>query len=310
MERRDFVRASTLGAMVGMTGLGASACGSVQPRPRMASSEADELLGRLDRGLRSVRHDASVLVGNHNPRVERMVRLGLEALVVADVARSIDPEAELPDGLRDRLAEELPVLDRCTAAYGQLLEGLPMAARRNVERISRGRPDAAMEIAEWIDERASERAISHESRMRLRRIANQVKTRIRRQSISAVIDDTVGKVERIVAHKGGSIAHARQTSSNAMLASIWQSLEEGGQHQVAEAPPEATMESPEENPGDPELIVGGVMMGAGALVFGVFTIIGAVTSDLALWMAIGATPGGTLLIVGLIVLLVGVAQNS
>jgi hypothetical protein len=89
-------------------------------------------------------------------------------------------------------------------------------------------------------------------------------------------------------------------------------LEQGGegQHQVAEGPAEATMESPEENPGDPELIVGGVMMGAGALVFGVFTIIGAAVGDIGLWMAIGATPGGTLLIVGLIVLLVGVAQNS
>jgi len=328
MQRRDFVTATTLGALAGVTG----ACGGAQTA-RLSMGEADDLLERLRSGRDRVRREP--VAAATDPRLDRMVRLGLEALVVADVARSIPADAPLPEPLARELGDALPVLDRCVAEYGALLGGMPLGARRRVERAVRARPEAAMEVASWIDERA--RGVDASSRIKLRQLARQVATKARRQSMGAVIDDTVGKVERIVANKGGPVAFAREATASAMLASVWQALEGDGVPPPPGGSPARELDDPDaspppppdptswgetppdhgrpgqqssEGPGDPEIAVGATMMGAGVAVFGIITLIGVAVGSPALFAVIGATPGGTLVIVGLIVLIVGLAQNA
>ncbi len=325
MDRRGFLWTTAGTALAGLTAANTSGCGAAQLR--LGNDEAGALLARLDHGLRTIRSAPRTLSGrNQNDAAERVARLGLEALVVADVARSIPEGSEIPAALAERLQQEMPVLDRCADTYTGLLAGLPPAARRHLEEHLRARPDAAMRVAEWIDEGASEHAVAYESRLKLRQLATNVTARMRRQSMGAVIDETLGKVERVMAQHGTPTAMARQAGTNAMLASIWQQIEGGGSPggaasglaapgDPAPPPPQwGTEPEPElieqQGPGDTELIVGGVMMGAGAVVFGIATLIGALAGDVFLGMLIGATPGGTLVIVGLIVLLVGVAQNA
>jgi hypothetical protein len=334
MERREFLEATTLAALVGAVGASTtSGCGAAPLR--LASHEEASLLERLDRGLTVVRGSTAAEHGlhNRNSNVDALARLALEALVVADVARAIPPHAELSPAFASRLMQELPVLDRSVAAYGNLLQGMPMGARRNLERAVRQRPEVAMEMAEWIDGRAAASGVSRESRLRLRQLASGVTTRARRQSMSAVIDDTVDKVERIVAHKGGSLASARNAASNAMLASIWQTLDDGvptntggapppsygGQLGAPSAPPPVVYD-PERPPpmepaqeggrGDRELEIGGILIGAGVAAFGIATGIGAAAGSVMWGMIIGATPGGILLVVGLVFLIIGAAQNA
>lgn len=324
MDRRGFLW--TTAGIAGVAAVHASGCGAAPFR--LGGDEAGTLIARLDQGLRAIRTAPPRLDPrrNQNDATERVARLGLEALVVADVARSIPQGAEIPGGLAARLQQEMPVLDRCAETYTGLLAGIPVSARRHLEEHLRARPDAAMSIAEWIDESASEHAIAYESRLKLRHLATNLTARVRRQSMSAVIDDTLGKVERVMAQHGPPVAMARQAGTNAMLASIWQTIDAprapGGAGtalgqpttQLAVPPPPPSPppgeQAPQENPGDPELAVGGVMMGAGAVVFGIATLIGAAVGNVAMGALVGATPGGTLVLVGLIVLLVGVAQNS
>lgn len=328
MDRRGFLW-TTAGGALGMAA--ASGCGATQHR--VSNAEANALLARLDHGLGSVR-GAQPMLGHRHEAADEVARLGLEALIVADVARTIPVGAEIPDALAERLHREMPVLDRSTETYLALASGLAQGSRRRVEERLHERPEAAMEVAAWIDEQAAEHAIAYESRVQLRRLATNITRRTRRQSMSAVIDDTVQKVERVAAHHGPRTAMARQAGTQAMLASIWQSIEgvppggvgrtlgqpNGGETKpplygpdgrpiasTSEAPPE-----PEEQggPGDPELAVGAVMMGLGPVVFGISVGIGALAGSAAWGAIIGATPGGTLILVGLIVLLVGVAQNA
>jgi len=324
MDRRGFLWTTAGTALAGLTAANASGCGATQLR--LGNDEAGALLARLDHGLRTIRSAPRTLSSgrNQNDAAERIARLGLEALVVADVARSIPEGTEIPASLAERLQREMPVLDRCADTYSGLLAGLPATSRRHLEEHLRARPDAAMRLAEWIDEGASENAVSYESRLKLRQLATNVTTRMRRQSMGTVIEETLGKVERVMAQHGTPVAMARQAGTNAMLASIWQQIEGGRSPGGAGAmlaepgapvPPPPQAEVPAEpleqgGRGDTELAVGGVMMGAGAVVFGIATLIGALAGDVVLGMAIGATPGGTLVIVGLIVLLVGVAQNA
>ena len=324
MQRREFVAGTTLGVLAGMT---VGGCGGA--RVPLSQADASSLLDRLERGRQRVRTGPSLYGDATDPHLDRMTRLGLEALVVADVARSIPRDAELPGPLAGALADALPVLDECVAQFGALLGGMPMGARRSVERATRERPDAAVQVAEWIDAQAT--GIDRASRGKLRQLAHQVATKTRRQSMGAVIDDTVGKVERIVAQKGGPVAFAREATASAMLASVWQALEgdgvppsaggrgldaPSGEPRGATPPPPPESEAPltvEEvgGPGDPEIAVGAVMMGSGVVVFGILTLaVGIATESAAIGALVGATPGGTLVIVGLIVLIVGLAQNA
>ncbi len=306
MERRGFLQVTAGGALFGLAGAGASGCGAAPVR--LGQVEADDLLARLDNGLRSVR--SAPRQSNRSRRnrvVDEMVALGMEALVVADVAKSIPAGAEIPTALADRLREELPVLDRATAAYSGLLAEMPREARRHVQEHMRANPDYPMRVAEWIDERAAAHRVSHESRLRLRNLAGQVTARVRRQSVGAVIDDTVGKVERIVEHHGAELAWAREVGTSALTAGIWRSLDAPHQQEPGTPEPEGAQQG---GAGDEELIIGGVLMGSGVAVFGIATLVGALAGDLGIGIAVGATVGGILLIVGLSVLIVGVAETS
>ena len=252
--------------------------------------------------------------------------------MLTDVCKSIPDDASIPEPLAQRIQAELPVLDECSEKFTRLIAGMSPRARRKVQRAMRRRPRAAMEIADWIDQQAADQGLAVESRARLRRIATDVTARARRQSIGSVIDDTVQKVERIVAQKGGNVAALRESTAQGMIAAIWQAVEDdgmGGAGAGLDAPPpppgyeqpqqpqQYYEEPPPEQPidvtgrGDTEIAVGAVMMGAGPVVFGIVAgILAATGMDVGLALAIAATPGGTLVIVGLIILIIGLAQNA
>jgi hypothetical protein len=304
-------------------------CGGAPPHPALPLDEASALMERLDRGLRSVR--SSPFAATAQPwtlregAAERLVRLGLEALVVADVARSITPGAVVPDALGQRLDEALPILDQCTVAYHALLQNAPPAVRRDIDRRFREEPDIAMRVTEVIDARAAEIGISANSRTRLRAIASNVGTRIRHQSTSAVVDDCAEKIETALGRPGAELRLARGVHVDAMIDAIWQQVEgvpQGGVRGSSLSSPAAPApqahdtelampaERPHESgPGDPELAVGGTMLGSGLAVFGIGSIITVATGSVW-WMVGAATPAGVAVIIGLILLIVGAVQNA
>lgn len=331
MERRSFLSTAALGA--GALGSGAvwlPGCGGATVRPTaIGAQQTNELLARLERGVRGVREARLDPVAAAQPWAlrpdagEHTLRMGLEALVVADVARSIPAGAQLPGELAQRLDEVLPILDQCAVTYHALLERTPPAVRRNVDQRFREAPATAMDLAEIIDGRASAIGVSAESRMRLRGIATNVGTRIRRQSANALIDDTTSKIATIVARSGSDVRLARSTTTTAMINAIWQQVEGvpqgGGGGAAATGSPvsqgvyvaEETLEVPEpqESPGDSELMIGGGLLGGGLACFGIGGIITAVTADI--WpIVIAATPGGILVIIGIILLIIGAVQNA
>jgi hypothetical protein len=266
---------------------------------------------------------------------EPALRLGAQALVVADVARSIPENTRVPEELRGRLLESLPILDRCTAAYHRLLTRTPPAVRRNIDAELRASPDTVMDITSFLDERAGQIGISAESRARLRSNATWVSTRARRQSASAVIDECVAKVERTIARSGGSVASLDDASAGSLIDAIWAAVDVGDDGGAglappapppgyvsssssgvyvpvaeAEIPPGAVEPPPPESPGDSELTAGGIMLAAGPVVFGLGTLIGYAAGSWVWGMIIAATPGSILVIIGIVVLIIGAVQNG
>jgi len=319
-----------------------SGCGAAVPHTELGVRETDALLTRLDVGLAAVNAEprgglAAAHPWHVRPELgESMLRLGTQALVVADVARSIPANVRVPDPLRARLLETLPILDDCTAQYHHLLSSTPAAVRRRIDRAFRADPDIAMNVASYLDGRGRALGVSGESRIRMRSNASHVTTRIRRQSSSAMIDECVAKVEATVARSGGSVAALRAAVATGFVDAMWQAVDgdPGGSALAppppppgyastpsgvlvpAPAPAEAYVppgEGPEastESPGDTELLIGGVLVGAGVAVFGIATLIGFAAGSAGIGALIGATPGGALVITGIILLIVGAVQNA
>jgi hypothetical protein len=343
IDRRRFLEATALGTLVGATGAGGVGCGGAQHR--FEAHEANRLRDRLERGLEAVRsepmpRDLAATEGGRN--LARVTKLGIEALIVADVARSVPKDAEVPSHLAEALSREMPILDRCVETYGSLLANVPRSVRRSVDQKIRERPQLVMDFAEEIDAMAGRHQLSQESRLRLRQLATNISRRVKRQSSDALIDDTVGKVERIVARSGRTVSFAREASSQALLASIWQTVD-GPQPSGAgvAAPPGPPVPPPppsssdaddrigrlvpgplrtdrvpeqelsfEYSTGSAHTTAGWILLGSGAAVFGIATLIGALTGSAALGAVVGATPGGIMVILGFIFLGVGAVRGG
>lgn len=319
-------------------------CGAAVLRPELGARETTELLTRLERGISGVRSTPVGGLAAARPwqlrpdAAESLLRLGMEAAIVTDVARSIPSDRRVPTELGQVLASHVPILDECVSSYHHLLRTAPAITRRNVDQRLRAEPDLVGQAVAWIESQADTIGISDDSRVRLRSAANEVGARIRRQSTNAVIDDCVLKVDTMVARSGSTLLDVRTTRTGAMIDAIWQAVEGTGSAGLATPTPPpsyggttasgvVTVTSPPmilpdepmvpepppstESPGDSELIIGGILMGSGVVVFGLGTLIGwAITGNALLPMLIAATPGSILLIIGLILVIVGAVQNS
>lgn len=306
--RRSFLRRSAFAAGALVTAPAALGAGCGASPYAGADLRGRELLERLERGLGRVRgvpngRIAAELSWLSQPALaEQLLRHTLETLVIADVAQSVRGGA-LSAPLRARMHEELPVLARTTDAHHALLSRMPPRARRTLDRRLREEPTLPNELASWIDAHAAELGTSREGRLKLRMAVRDVDARVRRQSASAVIDDCVGKVEQVGARTGA--ASLRAANASAMIDAIWSEVDgAGGRLSAPGASPPLRGPDPDEewerfleahqrmwsarwgSPGDEEVQIGAIMM------------------------PFGAATCGLLLIIGLIVLIVGAAQNA
>jgi hypothetical protein len=195
MRRRGFLAVSALG-----TGVAAIGCGAASTHPTLAVSDARELAARLQRGMRMLeeRPFGSMVQGAAETRPdlkEHLLRLTLESFLVLDALRSLPEGTAAPPELAEVLAPMLPRLDRCIHTHRSLLARMPVERRRSLDRRVRERPELAMDAAAWLDERAAEVGVPRDNRLRLRHSAMTVGTRLRRQSTNAVVDDCVAKLD-------------------------------------------------------------------------------------------------------------------
>jgi hypothetical protein len=295
MERRTFLRMTAIGSSGAVLGCGAAA-------PRLTDRQEDELALRLELGLGTIRNEpqgsfAREMPEHARPQLsERILRLGLEALVVVDVTRSIPHGASVGPALAQRLSPEAPIVDRYASTYRSLLAGMPNGARTRVASKLRANPDLPMRVAGWLDQHGRRIGVAPEGRGSLRAIASQLGTRMRRQSASAVIDDCVAKVDRAMARGGYDAANLRSARANAMIAAIWQSVDgevgtQLGAPTEYSSAPSAQIEDAEwesvvagtnaglwsarwSRPGDEEQEIGAIMMPFGAATCGLLLIVG------------------------------------
>lgn len=265
-------------------------------------AQAESLRHRLDRGLALLRAHPrqsflDVVRGHPQPELAAsMFRQTLESLLVLDVIRDVPTDAELPGPLAARLAEEQHVVLRSTLAHHVLLSGLSDGEKRAISHRVRREGDPTMHVAEWIDAQGRSVGVTGDSRLKLRRAAVDVTARIRRQSAAAVIDDAVQKVDRVIELGGPAMVTVRATVSRALSAGLWpqldatptaagttghpagaQTQEDAEWAQAMTPQGQRLWSSAWGRPGDSEIETAAVLMPLGLATCGVTLIIGLVT---------------------------------
>jgi hypothetical protein len=301
--RRAFIARSAIGAGVVAAGTAtASGCVAPQLRATLAPAEAEALAERLANGLRVARETSpSAPWQVTDGLADEVFRLTVEALVVADVARSIPENAVVPEVLAAPLARAMPLVDRAVLVHHGALSRLPPATRHRTEQRLRAEPELGMNIAEWLDGRAAALGVAAENRLALRRAATNMTTRIRRQSASAVFDDTLRKSERLIAPARASLGPSQLAATDGIVAALWAQTADtvrpaasasARDHDGAFLPGSASdptdgrWSTTWARPGDEEIQIGAIMM------------------------PFGLISCGLLLIAGLCVLIAGVVQNA
>src|SRR5262245_60686840 len=117
LPRRRFLSAAAIGSGAAAAGLGGLTlgCGAAM-HPELSASETNALLTRLERGITGIRSTPAGSLASAHPwqlrpdAAESILRLGLEAAVVTDVARSIPSDRRVPRELGQVLTSHLPIL--------------------------------------------------------------------------------------------------------------------------------------------------------------------------------------------------------
>lgn len=289
MDRRLFLKSATAGVVAGSAGCGAALDGLPAPR---AAVDLDSLLARLEEGMDEASRghlmaslspelaaSRSPAARAHLARSEDLARKSIRSLMFSSAVRSMSPE-QRSDPRVAVLAERMaPEMDETVEELTRALSEASAGQRQQVQQKLRERPDLPMVLAGKLDHRAAEVGVPRQARASLRAAAMDVSFRMRRQDPSGLIDEYLGKVERVRAVHGAQVEAERRLAARATSEAVWRSSGSG------------------------VVKTGLIMMGVGAGVFLASLSLGAATGQFG--FVFGATLGVLVVLIGLIVLLVG-----
>lgn len=215
MERRDFLK---VGTAAGVASVAAPACSMVGGGQlldtSLSGSEMDGYLSRLDRGLEAI--SGGDLLGDLIPpranetsqqRQQRqqgqvLARKGLRALMLTGMYKDLPEADRLHPGMQQRLERSAPELDQALFGMTGLLSSTTPVERAAIQAELKRRPDLGLRIAESINGPARKLGVSMKRRAQLRSMSTHLSWRMRVQSPSLVVDDVLGKVQRVAARNG------------------------------------------------------------------------------------------------------------
>ncbi len=208
MHRRNFVRASVLGATT--TGL-ASAC-SQAPRGSNAPTDDDEFhnnLALLDHGMEDLRCRPinfgrvankaanAPLVCREDPLDEQLYRSSLRALLLTGSVKDLREADRSRPEVQARLDAHAAEVDFAVQGMTNRLAHMPPDELARVQdRLDRD-PELAQRIIEYIADEAQRSEFPLGRRLRLRRLARVALWRLRHQPVEMVVRECTDKVQRL-----------------------------------------------------------------------------------------------------------------
>ena len=306
MDRRDFIRRSTVGASGMVVGGGATGPleGMEPPKPKVVPpDDMDAYVATVDDGVARL---SQLPLAERFPGLkdagfdgESLGRKVMVSLYMAGMFGDLSVENQIYPGMQDRLWAAQPTMDEA------LDEMTDFVNRQRPEDLARVRttlhtkPDVLRDIIGVVDSEAERSGVSEPRRAQLRAMLTDVGWRLENQPPGLIVDEYVNKVEKVTASDVEDAARQRWLKARYGEEIFWQAQESLRQRRISR---------------------GLKAMGIGALLFlaGLLLVSasdGDVTSDdndALLWIGLvpGVTVGSILFVVGLIILLVGAATSE
>ncbi len=306
MDRRDLLK-------LGVAATVAGCAGAPKPAvtvPPLSAQEADAILADLDATLARLRSSppaTDVFLGANvpdSPRLRRGHELTTKALASMHVAatfRELPPEVQARPDVQERMWRAMPDMDDSMMSLTDFLEKLTPAERRALQARLRSEPDLGMKVVEKLDDHAKTAGLGAKRRSQMRAAAAHVSWRMQNQSVDALLDECVDKTRRVTEHVGRDAEVQRAAAAKLTELGLFGPEAGGTAHLTLAssvgAPPEQHRSS------TTVLIVGGALLGLGAIFAGAGGLMIAATGEIggAFLITLGAVVG----FAALIVLLVG-----
>lgn len=222
LERRGFLRTMALGgAAISGGGLVGCVGSAVRPAPvsddvaRLEAARVDSALERLDTRLAARRGEPVVqgfgLDDPFTPRALRAMTYAGLVLDLPDPIRHSQPIIELNAKLEGELDQTMMDSLWVVAYSGQ-------DARERLDRAVRNHPNFIMDYVETLDLGGAEQGLATGSRLRLRRVATEIGSRLRVESADALLTDLTSKMTRVMGASGSDVAYKRLAVTRATQA--------------------------------------------------------------------------------------------
>lgn len=218
MERRKFLE---LGALAGATAT-SQACapslpGATSP-PSLGDRELRRRLRFIDRIMGSVEHASPRWLRDHDPRPlsardqidSRLTQSTIRSLLLTGSVGDLPVEERQHPEVVARLGQAAPEVDYALFGMMARLTMMPADEHDTIQRALRDDPDVVERIGDCLDQDAGDLGVPVRRRLHLRKLIRHVGWRLRRQSLSTVLDEYVGKVRRLTQSSAPALAVAPQ----------------------------------------------------------------------------------------------------
>lgn len=216
MERRKFLE---LGALAGATAT-SQACAPSLPGTTSSPSLGDHELRRrlrfIDRIMGSVERASPRWLREHEPQPlsardqidARLTQSTIRSLLLTGSIGDLPVEERQHPEVVARLGQAAPEVDYALFGMMARLTMMPADEHDTIQRALRDDPDMVEQIGDCLDQDASDLGVPLRRRLHLRKLLRHVGWRLRRQTLSTVLDEYVGKVRRLAQSSAQSTAPA------------------------------------------------------------------------------------------------------
>ena len=195
----------------------------LSPSEPISPTQMDDYLLRLDHSMAAIldadgslngllpsRSQRAVQGHDRAEAADRQFRKTMRSLLITGSFRDLPERAQLHPGMQQRLWNAAPEISEVIASNHAYLSSLLPAQKADLDLRLCDQPDLTRRLAEGMDADALRLGVPHGQRQHLRALLQQIDFRLRHQSVAAVCDEYLEKVQRLQSRDASVEAQQRQ----------------------------------------------------------------------------------------------------
>lgn len=303
MDRRNFIRRGAVGATGFVAGARPEALrGAEIPKtPPMSTDEMEAYLRKVDEGSARILGwplaEQLGIPGRLEPEREELARRTMFSLYMAGMFGDLHVDNQLHPGMQDRMWEAAPIMDEALDELTDFLATRPPERLQVIRSALRDEPEVSHRILSLVDEEAQRSGVSEPRRAQLRAIFNDTGWRLANQPPSLVVDEYLGRVQKVTVSDVEDLARERWLMSRVSEEVFWQAQESLRQRRISR--------------GLRQMGIGVALFAAGALLVSLGDN-GSDGGTVIQWIGLipGITGGSVLFVIGFFTLIAGLLTSD